>query len=319
MLKIARRPAKQRNSLPSWFKVSGNFSALDQHPVPTMKNNTRSLLSISAMAIAAVATVTTNADAQCPGGCFGYPTPNRSFTQQVQIIPTFVPVQQYAPVIAPPIVIEQPLVGQPTIIQSQQVIGTPQTFYPTQPSNIYYPPQAGVISSGQVIDQAVPVEQFGSSKNVEEVEEGKIEGEGEVVTPDNDSKPGVVEKDESDKKMDGKGSSTKMDAKMSKADKMKADKMKADKMKADKKVDEPEVLTSAQRISKLETSMKRQMARAKQASKRDLDKTLKQMKADDDDSASKIAVAKMKAQKALDDKLEAIEKRVKARIDQIEN
>ena len=312
MLKIARRPAKQRNSLPSWFKVSGNFSALDQHPVPTMKNNTRSLLSISAMAIAAVATVTTNADAQCPGGCFGYPTPNRSFTQQVQIIPTFVPVQQYAPVIAPPIVIEQPLVGQPTIIQSQQVIGTPQTFYPTQPSNIYYPPQAGVISSGQVIDQAVPVEQFGSSKNVEEVEEGKIEGEG--VTPDNDSKPGVLEKDESDKKMDGKGSSTKMDAKMSKADKM-----KADKMKADKKVDEPEVLTSAQRISKLETSMKRQMARAKQASKRDLDKTLKQMKADDDDSASKIAVAKMKAQKALDDKLEAIEKRVKARIDQIEN
>jgi len=262
------------------------------------------------------------------------------------------------------------LIGQPTIIQPQQVIGTPQylpqTYYPTQPSNIYYPPQTGVISSGQVIDQGAPIEQYGSLKNVEEVEEGKIEGE--VITPDDESKPSVLEKDGSDKmmddegnssKMDDKDSSSKMDDEMSKADKMKADemkadamsaekmkadkmkademsaekmkadkmkadkmsaeKMKADKMKADEKVEEPEVLTSAQRISKLETSMKRQMARAKQVSKRDLDKALKQMKADGDDSASKIAVAKIKAQKALDDKLEAIEKRVQARIDQIDN
>jgi len=131
-----------------------------------MRYNTRDLLSIPALAIAAMAVSATNVDAQCPGGCFGYPTPSqpavRAFApavtyQPVMQVPTqtfvqtatfvsapqfapmesYAPVQsfvqpeqfvqpQFAPVMAAPI--EQTFVAQPMIASPIQVIDTPQLF-----------------------------------------------------------------------------------------------------------------------------------------------------------------------------------------------
>ena len=121
-----------------------------------MRNNLRNLLSVPALAIAAMAVTTAGANAQCPGGCFWYPTPSqltvRSYApavqyQQVQVVPVqtfvqpqvfvapeFIPTQTFAqpqPIIAPPefapAPVQQTFVSQPAIVDSG-ITSVPQNF-----------------------------------------------------------------------------------------------------------------------------------------------------------------------------------------------
>ena len=121
-----------------------------------MRNNLRNLLSVPALAIAAMAVTTAGANAQCPGGCFWYPTPSqltvRSYApavqyQQVQVVPVqtfvqpqvfvapeFIPTQTFAqpqPIIAPPefapAPVQQTFVSQPAIVNSG-ITSVPQNF-----------------------------------------------------------------------------------------------------------------------------------------------------------------------------------------------
>ena len=117
-----------------------------------MRNNLRNLLSVPVLAIAATAFTTTNVDAQCPGGCFGYPTPSRpafrTFApavqfQRVEIVPVHTFVQPEI-IIAPQQLTSAPLqqtfVSQPAIVESG-IVNVPQNFpqpvYPGLPVGAY--------------------------------------------------------------------------------------------------------------------------------------------------------------------------------------
>ena len=117
-----------------------------------MRNNLRNLLSVPVLAIAATAFTTTNVDAQCPGGCFGYPTPSRpafrTFApavqfQRVEIVPVHTFVQPEI-IIAPQQFTSAPLqqtfVSQPAIVESG-IVNVPQNFpqpvYPGLPVGAY--------------------------------------------------------------------------------------------------------------------------------------------------------------------------------------
>ena len=117
-----------------------------------MRNNLRNLLSVPVLAIAATAFTTTNVDAQCPGGCFGYPTPSRpafrTFApavqfQRVEIAPVHTFVQPEI-IIAPQQFTSAPLqqtfVSQPAIVESG-IVNVPQNFpqpvYPGLPVGAY--------------------------------------------------------------------------------------------------------------------------------------------------------------------------------------
>ena len=100
---------------------------------------------------------------------------------------------------------------------------------------------------------------------------------------------------------------------MEKAEMEKATERKAAKEKAGKKV-----LTKQERIAKLEVSLQRQIQRAQQKSEKQLRKQLKGLKTDGDVSKEKINSLKQEAADALKVKLAEIEKRVQARIDQLE-
>ena len=93
----------------------------------------------------------------------------------------------------------------------------------------------------------------------------------------------------------------------------KATERKAAKEKAGKKV-----LTKQERIARLEVSLQRQIQRAQQKSEKQLRKQLKGLKTDGDVSKEKINSLKQEAADALKVKLAEIEKRVQARIDQLE-
>ena len=388
-----------------------------------MRNHTRDLLSIPALAIAAIAISATSAHAQCPGGCFGYPTPSRPVMQTfapavhyqpaVQMVPTqrfvhavpfvsapqyapiesFAPVQsfvqpqqfaqpqfaqpqfaqpQFAPMMAAPI--EQTFVAQPAIIQPMQMIGTPESFpqplgtsFPTNS----YPLQTGVIESGQmmgpvifnstdpisspIVDPATTEDMGAESLDNEQVQEGQIEGEiisqpndasdlevmpGTIDGPDNEtsSKQGNVdnllgdldkfpllseeqqkrfeEAQKAEKEKAAKEKAAKERAAKRKANRLEAEKAKAAELESEKKKAKTKVETNAEKITRLETSITRQIKRAKQVSKRNLDKKLAQLKADDASDAD-ITSAEEEAADALEAKIESIEKRIQARIDQL--
>ena len=104
-----------------------------------------------------------------------------------------------------------------------------------------------------------------------------------------------------------------MEAAERKAAMERAAERKAAEEKASKKV-----LTEEERIAKLENSLKRQMKRAKQVSKRDLQDRLEELKAADATEAV-IEATKLESAAVLKAKLAEIEMRVQARIDQLKN
>ena len=104
-----------------------------------------------------------------------------------------------------------------------------------------------------------------------------------------------------------------MEAAERKAAMERAAKRKAAEEKASKKV-----LTEEERIAKLEKSLKRQMKRAKQVSKRDLEDRLEELKAVDATEAV-IEATKLESAAVLKAKLAEIETRVQAQIDQLKN
>lgn len=158
-----------------------------------MKNNLRNLISIPALAIAAMAVTATNADAQCPGGCFGYPTPSQpvfqsyapavqyqavqyqavnvvpvqSFVQpQVFAAPAFIPAQplvQPQTIIAPqqiaPVApIQQTFVSQPAMVDSAPAMSMPmQTSYPGLPANAFNVQPILPMQSGMPVQQSLPM------------------------------------------------------------------------------------------------------------------------------------------------------------------
>ena len=79
-----------------------------------MRNNTRHLLSIPALAIATIAFSTANVNAQCPGGCFGYPTPSQPASR------SYAPAQytEYRPAVQ--------VFQAPTFVQEQSFASAPQ-------------------------------------------------------------------------------------------------------------------------------------------------------------------------------------------------
>ena len=79
-----------------------------------------------------------------------------------------------------------------------------------------------------------------------------------------------------------------------------------------------EALIKQERIINLEKSLKRQIKRAKQASKRDLNSKLEELKAADAADAT-IEAAKLESADALKAKLAEIENRIQARIEQLKN
>ena len=175
-----------------------------------MRNNLRNLLSVPVLAIAATAFTTTNVDAQCPGGCFGYPTPSRpafrTFApavqfQRVEIVPvqTFVqPEIIIAPQQFTPAPLQQTFVSQPAIVESG-IVNVPQNFpqpvYPGLPEGAYnvqpiLPMQLGLpvqqpfaVETGtQVIPPVTkPMDTDSTDGMEEDVEEGQIEGE--IISP----------------------------------------------------------------------------------------------------------------------------------------
>ena len=175
-----------------------------------MRNNLRNLLSVPVFAIAAMAFTTANADAQCPGGCFGYPTPSqptfRTFVpavqfQRVEIVPvqTFVqPEIIIAPQQFTPAPLQQTFVSQPAIVESG-IVNVPQNFpqpvYPGLPEGAYnvqpiLPMQLGLpvqqpfaVETGtQVIPPVTkPMDTDSTDGMEEDVEEGQIEGE--IISP----------------------------------------------------------------------------------------------------------------------------------------
>ena len=143
-----------------------------------MRNNLRNLLSVPVLAIAAMALTTTSADAQCPGGCFGYPTPRpsvRTFVpavqfQQVQVVPvqtfvqqeTFVqpevfPVPEFVPAQPEFIPVPQQFTPAPQqlIPQPQQLIPAPQQFVPTPQQFVPAPVQQTFTSQPAIVESGV--------------------------------------------------------------------------------------------------------------------------------------------------------------------
>ena len=143
-----------------------------------MRNNLRNLLSVPVLAIAAMALTTTSADAQCPGGCFGYPTPRpsvRTFVpavqfQQVQVVPvqtfvqqeTFVqpevfPVPEFVPAQPEFIPVPQQFTPAPQqfVPQPQQLIPAPQQFVPTPQQFVPAPVQQTFTSQPAIVESGV--------------------------------------------------------------------------------------------------------------------------------------------------------------------
>ena len=320
-----------------------------------MKNHYLSLLSVSALAIAVMASAAAEVEAQCSKGCFGYPTPNQTVTRsyvpavQYQVLPSqtfvqpivfaapeYLPVQNYSSV-QPQVFESTPqFVPSAPIVQPMPIASVPeQRTGSSLPAEVYIPPTEVVepdisIESGSVTPLEIPVppvvDPVGEMKKVQE---GEIEGE--IISPASDdlgllssventasdvplTEPKEVlveEKAEMEKAAMEKAAMEK--AEMEKAEMEKATERKAAKEKAGKKV-----LTKQERIAKLEVSLQRQIQRAQQKSKKQLRKQLKGLKTDGDVSKEKINSLKQEAADALKVKLAEIEKRVQARIDQLE-
>ena len=297
-----------------------------------MKNHYLSLLSVSALAIAVMASAAAEVEAQCSKGCFGYPTPNQTVTRsyvpavQYQVLPSqtfvqpivfaapeYLPVQNYSPV-QPQVFESTPqFVPSAPIVQPMPIASVPeQRTGSSLPAEVYIPPTEVVepdisIESGSVTPFEIPVppvvDPVGEMKKVQE---GEIEGE--IISPASDDLglSTAEEKAQMEKAQMEK-------AEMEKAEMEKVTERKAAKEKAGKKV-----LTKQERIAKLEVSLQRQIQRAQQKSEKQLRKQLKGLKTDGDVSKEKINSLKQEAADALKVKLAEIEKRVQARIDQLE-
>ena len=311
-----------------------------------MRNNLRNLLSVPALAIAAMAFSATNADAQCPGGCFGYPTPSqptfRTFVpatqfQRVEIAPvqTFVqPEIIIAPQQFAPTPLQQTFVSQPAIVNVPQSF--PQPIYPGLPVGAYnvhpvLPTQLGVpVQQPFAVDAGVqvippvgkPMDADSADGMEESVQEGQVEDE--IISP----AAGVSEVPS----VWQQGNAS--DMPLTKARGLAAEREKAEMEKAEMKKAEvtqqkvnleaaerkaaKEALIKQERIVNLEKSLKRQIKRAKQASKRDLNSKLEELKAADAADAT-IEAAKLESADALKAKLAEIENRIQARIEQLKN
>ena len=264
-----------------------------------MKNHYLSLLSVSALAIAVMASAAAEVEAQCSKGCFGYPTPNQTVTR------SYVPAVQYQ-------VLPSQTFVQPIVFAAPEYLPV-QSYSPIQPqvfeSTPQFVPSAPIVQPMPIA--SVPEQRTGSSLPAEvyipptEVVEPDISIESGSVTPLEIPVPPVVDPVGEMKKV--------QEGEMEKAAMEKATERKAAKEKAGKKV-----LTKQERIARLEVSLQRQIQRAQQKSEKQLRKQLKGLKTDGDVSKEKINSLKQEAADALKVKLAEIEKRVQARIDQLE-
>ena len=300
-----------------------------------MKNHYLSLLSVSALAIAVMASAASEVEAQCSKGCFGYPTPSQTFTRsyvptaQYRVLPTqtfvqptvfaapeYLPVQNYSPV-------------QPQVFEPAPEYLPVQNYSPVQPQ-VFEPapqfvPSAPIVQSMPIA--SVPEQHPGSSLSAEvyipptEVVEPNVSVEIGPVTPLEIPVPPVADPvdfdpaDEMERVQEGEIeaeiiSPASDDLSLSTSEE------KAEMEKAEEKAGKKD-LTEQERIAKLEASLQRQIKRAKQRSAKKLLEKLSDLEADGDVSQEKIDLLKQESADALKARLAEIEKRVQARIDQL--
>ena len=315
-----------------------------------MKNHYLSLLSVSALAIAVMASAASEVEAQCSKGCFGYPTPSQTFTRsyvptaQYRVLPTqtfvqptvfaapeYLPVQNYSPV-------------QPQVFEPAPEYLPVQNYSPVQPQ--VFEPAPQFVPSAPIVQPmpiaSVPEQHPGSSLSAEvyipptEVVEPNVSVEIGPVTPLEIPVPPVADPvdfdpaDEMERVQEGEIeaeiispasedlslSTSEKKAEMEKAEMEKAEMEKAEMEKAEEKAGKKD-LTEQERIAKLEASLQRQIKRAKQRSAKKLLEKLSDLEADGDVSQEKIDLLKQESADALKARLAEIEKRVQARIDQL--
>ena len=315
-----------------------------------MKNHYLSLLSVSALAIAVMASAASEVEAQCSKGCFGYPTPSQTFTRsyvptaQYRVLPTqtfvqptvfaapeYLPVQNYSPV-------------QPQVFEPAPEYLPVQNYSPVQPQ--VFEPAPQFVPSAPIVQPmpiaSVPEQHPGSSLSAEvyipptEVVEPNVSDEIGPVTPLEIPVPPVADPvdfdpaDEMERVQEGEIeaeiispasddlslSTSEEKAEMEKAEMEKAEMEKAEMEKAEEKAGKKD-LTEQERIAKLEASLQRQIKRAKQRSAKKLLEKLSDLEADGDVSQEKIDLLKQESADALKARLAEIEKRVQARIDQL--
>ena len=268
-----------------------------------------------------MACTATNAEAQCPGGCFGYPTPAQSTFR------SYAPVIQYQPVqVVPveqtfasqPVFVEQTFTSQPVFVESG-VTNVPQNFsqpaYPSLPVGAY---------NVRILPGTEPMHVNPVDGTEENVQEGQIEGE--IISPADGSSgaPSVLQQDNAndDPPTAARSSAVEREAEKAAMEKAQMERKAAMQRAAQRKAAEEKsgkkVITKQERIANLETSLKRQIKRAQQANQRDLRRKLKELKAGDATDAT-IETAKRESAAALKEKIAEIEKRVQARIDQLKN
>ena len=93
-----------------------------------MRNNLRQILSIPALAMVTMAFSAANVDAQCPGGCFGYPAPSRPAMQSFARAPQYSSFQPAAQVFP-----TRTFVQTQSFVQPQPFVSAPQSFVQPQP------------------------------------------------------------------------------------------------------------------------------------------------------------------------------------------
>ena len=305
-----------------------------------MKNHYLSLLFVSALAIAVMASAAAEVEAQCSKGCFGYPTPSQTFTRsyvptaQYRVLPTqtfvqttvfaapeYLPVQNYSPV-------------QPQVFEPAPEYLPVQNYSPVQPQVCEPAPQ--FVPSAPIVQPmpiaSVPEQHPGSSLSAEvyipptEVVEPNVSVEIGPVTPLGIPVPPVADPvdfepaDEMERVQEGEIeaeiiSPASDDLSLSTSEE-KAEMEKAEMEKAEEKAGKKD-LTEQERIAKLEASLQRQIKRAKQRSAKKLLEKLSDLEADGDVSQEKIDLLKQESADALKARLAEIEKRVQARIDQL--
>ena len=310
-----------------------------------MKNHYLSLLSVSALAIAVMASAASEVEAQCSKGCFGYPTPSQTFTRsyvptaQYRVLPTqtfvqptvfaapeYLPVQNYSPV-------------QPQVFEPAPEYLPAQNYSPVQPQ--VFEPAPQFVPSAPIVQPmpiaSVPEQHPGSSLSAEvyipptEVVEPNVSVEIGPVTPLEIPVPPVADPvdfdpaDEMERVQEGEieaeiispaSDDLSLSTSEEKAEMEKAEMEKAEMEKAEEKAGK-KVLTEQERIAKLEASLQRQIKRAKQRSAKKLLEKLSDLEADGDVSQEKIDLLKQESADALKARLAEIEKRVQARIDQL--
>ena len=309
-----------------------------------MRNNLRNLLSVPVFAIAAMAFTTANADAQCPGGCFGYPTPSqptfRTFVpavqfQRVEIVPvqTFVqPEIIIAPQQFTPAPLQQTFVSQPAIVESG-IVNVPQNFpqpvYPGLPEGAYnvqpiLPMQLGLpvqqpfaVETGtQVIPPVTkPMDTDSTDGMEEDVEEGQIEGE--IISPADgvSEAPSVLQQDNaSDMPLTAarglEAEKAAMEkaamekAAMEKAAMEKAEKEKAEKEKAEKEKAEKEKTAKEKAEMKKAEKEKAAMEKAEKEKAEMLERVAMAQQKANKEAAERLAKEQAAERKAAKEKAE---------------